>query len=122
MERLSSASFPSRSIVALISSFLGVILHLNGFGLIFNPSLLCYQHLGISTNEQQYSRITKYVNRDVVPRFIEGFLNVESPQQSGNTDKGSLLSKCLTCTDTSSPSKRHVPTLVGKRPMILAIL
>lgn len=40
IDKLSDASFPSRSIVLLISSLLGVILHLKGLGRMFNPSLL----------------------------------------------------------------------------------
>jgi len=55
MERLSSASFPPRSIVALISAFLGVILHLNGFGLMFNPSLLA---ISIPANLKLGRRLT----------------------------------------------------------------
>jgi hypothetical protein len=121
MERLSSASFPSRSIVALISSFLGVIRHLNGFGLMFNPSLRCCQHPSSLHTDQQYLRIAKYVNWNLVSSLVKSFLDVESPQQSSNADKCPLLSKCLACTHTPSPSKSHISTFVWERSLVWAI-
>lgn len=122
MERLSSASFPSRSMVALISLFLGVILHLNGFGLIFNPSLLHGQSFSGLKIAKCYLRIAEYINRDLFSRRLERFLDIESPKQSSDTDKRPLFSKGLARTDTSSPTKCHVPTLVWKRSMIWTIL
>ena len=59
-------------------------------------------------------RIVKDVNRDLLPRLIYGFANVESPQKSRDTDECSLLSECLTDTDPPAPTKRHISTFVWK--------
>lgn len=107
--RSSCACFPSLSIVLRISSLRGVILHLKGLGLMFNPSLLKSALLHCTWG---HIRVVKNVYWYLFSTCIQGLLDVECPKHTSYTDECSLFSKSLPSTNSSSPAKCHVPPFV----------
>jgi hypothetical protein len=77
IERFSSASTPSLSIVLLISSFLGVILHLKGLGRMLSPSLLKVSTL--KSIVLRNLRIIEDIDGNFFSICVHGFADVESP-------------------------------------------
>jgi hypothetical protein len=96
------------------SAFEGIWSHIESITTL--PSIFA------SVSGRAHLRIVKDVNRDLLPRLIHGFTNVESPQKTRDADECSLLSECLTDTDPSTPTKCHISTFVRKWLLVWATL
>jgi hypothetical protein len=68
-----------------------------------------------------YLRVVKDIHGYFFAFFINGLLNVKSPQESRNANEGTLFCKCLSNTDSSTPSECHVSTLIRERSLIRTI-
>lgn len=63
------------------------------------------------------SRVVEYIDWYFITGLIQGFLNVEGPQESRHGQKCPLFRQTLATADTSAPAKRHVTLIIGKWPM-----
>lgn len=68
----------------------------------------------------EHLRVVENIHWDLIAGLINCFPDVECPQQSSNTNECPLLSECLAGTDSSSPSKSHVPTFVWEWSVVCA--
>jgi hypothetical protein len=81
---------------------------------MFNP-FLCVLEKNFSTRSEQILRVIKDVNGNLFALSIQSFADIETPENTRDGHESSLLSKSLSTTDSSTPAKCHISSLIRER-------